>query len=297
MEIPSARPPPSEVMSVTAFGMFLQSPYLFYLSRIARAEARDDTAREMDALAFGSLTHETLEAFGRSDVRFETDAAVIEAFCAEALSELALARFGPSPPAPVWVQLDMARRRLARFAKWQADWARAGWRIIDTEWKPDESALPKLDIPGGPPIALRGMIDRVDRRGADIAILDYKTSAKPAPPKITHGPKRGRWRNLQLPLYRFMYPGAAGADCVRLGYIALPSETDRTQFLEGEWTAHDLGGALNAARAVVQRIREASYDDLGSIQGLNDVAIESLLARRQITATAPFRRLRVELAP
>ncbi|MFG0284020.1 MAG: PD-(D/E)XK nuclease family protein, partial [Phycisphaerales bacterium JB039] len=119
-----------QTMPVTGFAAYLQSRYRFYLGRVMRAEPLDDSAREMDPLVFGSLLHAVLERFGRSELTAETNPHRIEAHCAELLQELALQRFGASPPAPVWVQLDMARRRLSRFAHLQAERARAGWRII-----------------------------------------------------------------------------------------------------------------------------------------------------------------------
>jgi ATP-dependent helicase/nuclease subunit B len=291
--------PALETMSVTEFRTFLQSPYLYYLQRVMRAEALEDCAREMDAMRFGSLLHSVLEVFGRSDAREETRADRIEAFCREALAEIALERFGASPPVAVWVQLDMAQRRLARFAAWQAERAREGWRILETEWKPGKESLPRLEIPGQAPVGLRGKIDRIDVRDGEIAILDYKTSAKPAPPKDSHGPNRaGEWRDLQLPLYRVLYPGASGdgrARRVRLAYVALPSETDETSLQEAAWSAADLDSAIETAREVVRRIRRTAFDDFGRLGGWRqDCATEAILARRQITATDPFARLSLE---
>ena len=166
-----------------------------------------------------------------------------------------------SPPAPVWVQLDMARRRLSRFAHLQAARARDGWRIIATEWETSPGALPALDIPDEAPIGLRARIDRIDERDGELAILDYKTSAKPKSPEQTHG-KPGRWKDLQLPLYRYLYPGAADSRRVRLGYITLPSETDQAQLQEAHWSQADLDDAVDRARAVVSEIRRSGW--LGS---------------------------------
>jgi ATP-dependent helicase/nuclease subunit B len=209
----------------------------------------------------------------------------------------------------VWVQLDMARRRLARFAQWQAGWAKEGWRIVETEWKPGAGGVGapggtgsgaaagagRLEIPGQAAVALRGKIDRIDVRDGEIAILDYKTGNRCLPPEKTHGPMRdGSWRDLQLPLYRTLYPPAAQAARVRLGYVALPSETDETALQEAGWGADQLEDAMETAREVVRRIREMAFDDFGRIGGWRyDFATEAILAQRQITTLSPFARLAI----
>lgn len=286
-----------DTMWVTEFRGFLQSPYLYYLQKVMRAEALEDCARELDAMRFGSLLHSVLEVFGRSEARDETRAERIETFCREALAEIALERFGANPPVAVWVQLDMAQRRLARFAAWQAQRARDGWRIVETEWKPEKESPPRLEIPGEAPVGLRGKIDRIDERDGEIAILDYKTSAKPAPPKQTHGPNRaGEWRDLQLPLYQVLYPGcgmgAGSVRGVRLAYVALPSETDEASLQEAAWSGEELDSAIETARDVVRRIRRMEFDNFGRLGGWQrDCATEAILAQGQITATDPFARL------
>ncbi len=62
-------PSPARIR-VTAFRDYLESPYLFYLRHVLKAESVDDAARELDGRAFGKLAHEVLEDFapGRLEV-------------------------------------------------------------------------------------------------------------------------------------------------------------------------------------------------------------------------------------
>ena len=79
------------------------------------------------------------------------------------------------------------------------------------------------------------------------AILDYKTgqNAKQMKDALT---TKGEWKDLQLPLYRFIgnqnsWPNA------KVGYINLPSRFEDTKFLLADWGDDQFQSALNAAKA------------------------------------------------
>jgi RecB family exonuclease len=259
--------PPIESVSVTGFRTYLKSPYLYYLQRLLGLEQADDTARELDALEFGTLAHEVLAAFGEdAHVRDATDAKTIVAALDEALARLVAERFGARPLPAVTLQVEQLRLRLHAFAAWQATRAESGWRIAKCEWAPDE---PVQLLAESGPVVLRGRIDRIDvhldkRRWA---LLDYKTGNDPTPPGREHRKQDGEWKDLQLPLYELLArPFAAEHEFEQppaLGYIVLPRNTSDTGILLADWTAEFLEEAQQEALRLVDAMRSEGFERLG----------------------------------
>ncbi|CAN5616946.1 PD-(D/E)XK nuclease family protein [soil metagenome] len=293
-----ALPPMNEIMlpqidriAVSAFGAFLKHPYVYALQNVLRLNELTDTAREMDGGVFGSLAHEVLAAFGRSDTRDSADATAIRRHLNEFLDDHAWRAFGRDEVLPsVPVQIELLRMRLGEFARWQAERAASGWRIVVVEG----------DVIGGPadvgratgdtvteapfevdgqPITLRGRIDRIDHHSASgrFAICDYKTGDRGEDPDKVHrsGPKNDkRWVDLQLPLYRHLAAGVRrrdghpllsdlDTDLLDLGYILLPCKLAGVEFAKASWTVEELREADDVARGVVREIRRggAVFDD------------------------------------
>src|SRR5260221_8175082 len=270
--LPRFEPAPQrDSMSVTAFGHFLRSPYAFYLQHVLQLETLDDSAREMDPLAFGSLAHDVLEAVGRSEVRDSTDAAEIERWLRDEVDAIGLRRFGPRPQPAVGLQLAQLAFRFEFFARVQAQRASEGWRIHRVEWKPEkqvELAFGSGELvlgAGEAPMKLRGKIDRVDVRerpgssATEWAILDYKTGSAGKGPDAGHRRTGGGWRELQPPPYTLVARELRlprepqlclfkiGEDGAPAGVGISPSSTDR------------LGSALEAARDVVRSVRTGEF--------------------------------------
>lgn len=265
-------PAPVEVLRVTDFRTLLNDPYRFALERVLRLEAVADDAREMDGALFGSLAHDVLSEFGKSDVAHATDPETIARRLDAILDRFFHGRFGKSALPAVQVQIEQLRARLRAFAAWQAAWAEAGWRIVKVEVEPPEPGVP-FDVDGRP-VLLRGRIDRIDRneRTGEWAVFDYKTSDTGQPPEKTHRRGRGkerRWVDLQLPLYRHLLPAieddgaplvpAGAMDRVRLGYLLLPRDLGAVDAAFAEWTAEELADADETAREIVRALRENRF--------------------------------------
>lgn len=275
IEVP--RPDPARTidgLSVTAFKDYLTCPYRFYLRHVLRLQPVDDDAAELDPMSFGSLAHEVLELFGRDEVvRDSTDPTTIRDFLDAQVLQLAHGRYRDAQPA-VRVQLENLRRRLARFAERQAEWAAQGWRIWTVEQKVASPGA-AFDV-DGTPFFLRGRIDRVDvhRKTGAIAVLDYKTGERGESPERDHySPIRG-WFNLQLPLYRRLLDGLErlgldprGAAEVRLGYVLLPKNLDDVKVAIAGWTPAELEEAEEAARKVVRGVRKGCFEPAGRNAG------------------------------
>ncbi|NLY02160.1 MAG: hypothetical protein GXY83_39250 [Rhodopirellula sp.] len=255
LEVPRPRPLKKRIasMRVTEFRDYLACPYRYYLRHCLDLRCLSDTAQELDALAFGTLLHDVLADFGASPVSASTDPQAITAFLSHTLDERIHGLYGKTPLPVIQIQAEQLRKRLAAFARWQAEWAAQGWRIEHVEKQPDKGkAVLMVD---DEPMLLRGRVDRIDvnERTAARAILDYKSSNRAEPPDKTHR-QQGQWVDLQLPLYRHLAKGMGLAEPFQLGYIALPKDTTRVSALLAEWTEADLADADDAAADVVRRI-------------------------------------------
>jgi hypothetical protein len=261
LEIPRPRPlvEPITAMTVTSFKDYLACPYRFYLKRVLRLESLDDSAGEMDAGVFGTLMHDVLETFAQNlEAREWKDGEKILLLLEAILDDLVRRRHGSHPLPAVSVQVEQLRYRFKRFAQWQAEWVRQGWRIVHTETS-DFRETPYLTV-DGKPMFLRARIDRIDynARKKEWAILDYKSSEAGDAPEKTHR-RDGAWCDLQLPLYRELarFLGVEGK--VRLGYILIPKDVSLVGHVPAEWTEADLRGALDTAYDVVRRVRRQEF--------------------------------------
>jgi len=255
--------PPIESMPVTAFQCYLRSPYEFYLKYVLGLETVDDEARELDALAFGSLAHDVLESFGNCPLAASTDAREIESWLRERVELLGRACYGVRPLPAVELQIAQLARRFALFARAQARRASEGWRIRAVEWRPTRT-VPLAMGEGEDPMPLRGKIDRIDvHEGSGAwAILDYKTGLKPKDPEKAHRTK-GEWRDLQLPLYTLLARELGFSSAPSLGYFTLGKDESETGIRMAAWTPGEIDSAMEAARAVVRKIREGKFGDPG----------------------------------
>lgn len=259
------RPAPARI-SVTAFADYLACPLRFYLKHVLRMrDPLEIVKHELDAAEFGTLIHETLDEFGRSELRNSRDALEIEAFLSGAATRRFAGRFGTDLSAALQMQLESVLSRLHGFAAVQAQLAEEGWEILETERKIEETEL----LPG---VTLVGTIDRIDRRGEELRVIDYKTFSKPAKPQEKHlGPFRDgapewtradgkkAWTNLQLPLYALLAPGIFGGTNVQCGYFVLPEVADQTTLLLWDGLDELLGPAHECARRIVAGIQNGEF--------------------------------------
>lgn len=250
-------------LPVTSFKVYLESPYLFHLRYVARAEPVDPPPREMDAGSFGSLAHDALKRFALSDASGSSREKEIREALLDLLADEARQRLGLHPVAAVRVQEAFLRQRLEVLAGEQARRRDEGWVIVHQEWKPTQPASIVVD---GVPMGLSGRIDRIDRHEATgaLAIFDYKTSESAHEPDKVHRKGRGKgarhWVDLQLPLYRHVARELIGKAPVTLGYIALPSKPEACGFHAAPWDADLLREADDVAAEVVRGIRARRFE-------------------------------------
>ncbi len=261
--VPRPRPQekPLTSLRVTQFREYLACPYRFYLRYVEEIAALNDAAEELDSLAFGSLAHDVLKAFGDwPENAGMADAEKIAAFLNSELDRLVRSQYGEKRLPAVRLQVEQLRLRLGAFARWQADWAAKGWRIVKTEVEVEDGVAPL--VVDGEPMFLRGRVDRIDQNDRDgsYVIFDYKTSEKGEPPDATHRRKDGTWIDLQLPLYRHLAPAVQiDSPNIALGYILLPKSLAAVKGELATWQEDDLQAADSAASEVVRRIRDQDF--------------------------------------
>jgi hypothetical protein len=282
---------PLDRLPVTGFRDYLACPYRFYLKHVLRLCGVDDRGVEMDAMSFGSLAHQALEAFGRSDLTRSTQPAKIAEFLFAQLDTLAHQHYGRQPRPALRIQIEQLRQRLATFAQHQAQWTSEGWHIL--QGRTEKSLQITLQI-DGQPFTITGRVDRVDHhRHHGYRILDYKTGDTAKTPQANHQKKKDgqlTWVDLQLPLYRCLGPQLAIDDHtpVQLGYITLPKKLTDVGLSLAPWTEDDLHDAMTVRDAVIRDIRSQKFwppndppsftDDFAGICG------DEALNRRELLA-------------
>ncbi len=245
---------------VTAFRAWLDSPYLYYLERLLRLRSRDDSALELDPLQFGVLAHGVLEAFGRGEQRHAPDEGAVRRELDRLLDRDVAERFGDAPLPAVRLQVEQLRHRLHRFAAWQADQVRQGWRIAKVE-----HPFSRADVlePADGPVTLVGKVDRIDRHvNGRWRLLDYKTGDAVPDPEKAHR-KKDAWTDLQLPLYAWLAAGELEPELapeqIQLGYVALSGDPAAEVLALAPWNGQLLDEARDRAGAVVDEIRAGGF--------------------------------------
>lgn len=223
------RPAPAPLtLAVTSFRTYLRSPYEFYLRTVLglREVEPAPPVALMQAGRYGTLLHEALRRFAHDpDTRGVTSEDQLRRWLHACLREATDELAGEQPSATMLAQIDTAERRLADFARVEAQRRRDGWRTVAVEWKP-ETPCELMDTG----VRLTGRIDRIDWHPGEgrLALLDYKTAEHASEPNRAHRDREGRWKDLQLPLYEILARAIAAERAIEhvptLGYINLSGQ-------------------------------------------------------------------------
>ncbi|MBI5007471.1 MAG: PD-(D/E)XK nuclease family protein [Nitrosomonadales bacterium] len=168
----SAQPAPIVVaeavpasVSISGYNSLVACPYQFYARHILRLNELDEVQEAIEKRDYGERVHGILQRFHEQYPQVSgRDAAEMEA---------ALRRISEAEFADLLAQDFAARAWLARwylslpaYLEWQAENEAQGWRYAESESAFD------WQLEG---IRLRGRIDRLDVRGEEKLVLDYKT--------------------------------------------------------------------------------------------------------------------------
>ena len=263
---------PVEAISVTAFKDYIASPYVFYVKHALGLREMGEPDRESGYDRLGTLTHELLRDFAGSRLRDSESAEQIEAWLLERFEERSEAWPKSLLASTAELQQEVLKRRLTRFASLQARHRREGWQISATEWEPREAVM--LQTSSGD-VRLKGRIDRIDRRGGAVMVLDYKTSDRKKNPadafKKGRNDKPSRWLDLQLPLYRYMLMKSGfdaggrvdGFSAWTLGYWPLCKDREGPEIVTLPVGTEDLAAAERKAIEIVEAVLAGVFKDLG----------------------------------
>ncbi len=249
-------------LTVTSFREYIKCPYRFYLNKVLRLETITDDLTELDGGAFGDLCHNVLEAFANDPLKDSRDEHEIsEFFSAELDRQAALVTLDSRHPS-VRIQVEQLRQRLLAFAPRQAEHRRKGWRIVSTE----ELLEHEMDV-DGQPFTIRGKIDRVDQHEETgrVAVWDYKTTTRgPTPDSKHYAARKNEWKDLQLPLYRYLVrevDAIAGAnlDDLIVGFVLLHENAKEIRFCEAEKLLDMQKSADEKFREIVRGLRAGNF--------------------------------------
>ncbi len=202
-------------VAATRLEQYPRCPHAYFLQHVLGVELVDlpEELDRISALTLGSLMHEVLEWFFAD----------------------ALARFGAGEWPATWGDAERARLRdhalercaavedagqTGRIVLWQIERARLLAdldRVLDRDalhrsagWKPvaieagfgagfgDDVAIA---LPGGRQLAVRGKVDRIDRNGDAVLVIDYKSGKAVDYAKLASGDPTAAGKYLQLPIY------------------------------------------------------------------------------------------------
>ena len=178
--------------SPSSLDLYLRCPFSYCLKKTF-GEKTDDRADELDPSEFGNLAHDALQRWGEGPLKDSEEADAIAAELAAHVDGILGERFGTSIPAIVALQGESVKRRLAAFAKIQAERHAQGWRTVAAERK--------LQVTYGH-TTVKGRCDRIDfnAQTGEWCVVDYKTFDNPDR-AVWMDAMTGEWKSLQLPLY------------------------------------------------------------------------------------------------
>ncbi len=215
---------------------YLKCPLQFYYEHVLELSGKTALSEQVEQMEIGSLVHHVLKKF------FETkknkplkisgkDYKAIFATCDKVFEET----FGEDLGGSVYLIRSQAKVRLRDIL----DLHRAQYKgtvILDCERKYSV----RLEIPGLGMVNIRGRMDRIDRKGSDTIILDYKTGTTAVIPssKKFSLEERSEWhktlRSVQLPLYLLLFlcedPQSSVTD-LNTGLMILGSRDIKEEYL------------------------------------------------------------------
>jgi RecB family exonuclease len=173
-------------------------PHYYLSSTLLGLQELEEPELGPDARQLGSLLHEILE-LGYQAASDPADPELVTA----AVRELAAERFERAPqefgfrPSPLWhIEAEQLTESLVESISGLAELG-AGWQPFGYEAKFGIGGQPALEVETTEgTIQVRGVIDRLDRKGGQLRVIDYKTGGSHlSRSDLLQG------RRLQLPLY------------------------------------------------------------------------------------------------
>jgi ATP-dependent helicase/nuclease subunit B len=201
--------------SPTAYQTLVDCPYRFFARHVLGLGQLDEADDALDKSDYGNALHRILKRFHDARPPAERESAL------SLLSEFSAAEFAnlPAYTATAW-HIQWAAIQPAYIDAWLASVAE-GWQYQSGETLFETP----LDVPVLGAITLHGRIDRIDRKGDALQVIDYKTSSADSLKKKLKDPGE----NVQLPFYAYLSNAAAAYLPInedKLAPLALDGEAD-----------------------------------------------------------------------
>lgn len=191
--LPSSLVP--STISASGYNSLMACPYQFYTRHALRLNELDEVSPALEKRDYGEYVHDILHRFHRAHpVLIGLDGAMLQ----QALRDITREVFAHAIEAD-FVSHAWALRweaSIPGYVAWQTAREQEGWR-----WQEGElERTREIPLADGRQLVLRGRLDRVDRKGDELAVLDYKTQSADGLKKKLKEPGE----DVQLPCYALL---------------------------------------------------------------------------------------------
>ncbi|MDI6756755.1 MAG: PD-(D/E)XK nuclease family protein [Endomicrobiia bacterium] len=213
----------SIIFSPSAIDRYMACPVSFYFASALRLREAEEFSGEIEAAGIGEFAHAVLKDFFDA---YPDKKALSSSAAAGTLSRIIDEKspefLGPSRGEAYLVR-EVARHRLNQILGFES--ARPqDFKVVGAEVKLSADLL----ISDGRKVKIGGRIDRIDSRGGETWLIDYKTGSYAVPSrKMRDSALKSRRemkkliRSFQLPVYSWLYSQAKGGPAPRAAYYSL----------------------------------------------------------------------------
>ena len=184
-------------VSISAYNSLVACPYQFYARHILRLNELDEVQEAIEKRDYGERVHDILQRFHEryphvSEHKADEMEAALREISEGVFADLLQQDFA----ARAWLARWLAA--LPAYLEWQAESEAQGWRYAEAESAFD------WELEG---VRLRGRIDRLDARGEEKRVLDYKTQSE----QVLRNKLREPGEDVQLACYAYAHEAAGAA--------------------------------------------------------------------------------------
>lgn len=246
--------PTGRRISVTGLRTLIRDPYAHYARKILKLEKLDDLGTPRGPREWGNAIHKALEAFCETHPTLPENAKsiLIETFKTQLQTE-------GVPDHHIHANLPRLDNIALKVIRWLTDHYQKGWEQAIVE---DEGTC-LLNLPGGD-FTLTAKPDRIDRRGGEICLSDYKTGSPPSTREVQAGfdPQLGLTAHIILQGGFKSLQGELGevgevSDLIYLQLKGFHKDAPQTSLVKKEWDAARY--ALSAKDITVRLLN--NFDD------------------------------------
>ncbi len=240
----SAQPVPSVAtdsvpvsVSISGYNSLVACPYQFYARHILKLNELDEVQETIEKSDYGERVHEVLQRFHERYPQVSgQDTAQMEAALRDISEQVFADLLAHDFAARAW--LARWYKSLPAYLAWQQEGEAEGWRYAEAETKFD------WPLEG---VNLRGRIDRLDVRGDEKRVLDYKTQSD----IVLRNKLKEPGEDVQLACYAYAHEAAEVAfvsiDSGKVKSVAPKEDASQLAQLNVERLEHVMGALRGGA--------------------------------------------------